>query len=145
MKVLSILTLTIIVLSGCASNYHRKGLIFSDGGHSEIKLGENVFQVVYEGNDKTNSEQVSDLNLLRSAEVALKHGFGYFIILQISGRAVNQIFDEAPAMSSTASGFEKTYSATSTILCSKEKPEISHGQVYDAASVAKSIRKKYGL
>lgn len=144
MKVLSILALAVIAMSGCSSNYHRKSLLFNSG-YTEKQLGENVFQIVFEGHKSSNSEQVSDLNLLRSAEVTLKHGFGYFIILQTSGNGANQLFDNAPSMASTARGLEKTHAATSTILCAREKPEISHGQVYDAASVAKSIREKYGL
>lgn len=145
MNILLILALMVTVLTGCNSGYHQKGSLFRSDGHTESKLGENVFQVAYEGNVETDSEQVMDFNLLRSAEVALKHGFSYFIILQTTGSDTNLIFEQAPTLSSTTADQNKTHSAISTILCSKEKPDISHGQVYDAAAIAQSIRFKYGL
>jgi len=145
MKKLFVLALLAAMLSGCNSGYHQKGSLFRSDGHSENKLGENVFQIAFEGNKEADSEQVSDLNLLRSAEVALKHGFNYFVILQTTGSDTNPIFEEVPTLSSATTDQNKTHSAFSTILCSINKPDISHGQVYDAAAIAKSIRIKYGL
>ena len=144
MKVIHFLLLVLIALTACSSGYHRKGLLFSSG-FSETQLGANVFQISFEGSDRHNTEEVSDLNLLRSAEVTLKHGFNYFVILQTSGSGENQIFNDAPVVSTTSKGLTRSHASTSTILCSAEKPDISHGQVYEAAAVVSSIKQKYGM
>ena len=144
MKVIHFIALSLITLSACSSGYHRKGLLFSSGFY-ETQLGTNVFQISFEGSDSHDSEEVSDLNLLRSAEVTLKHGFNYFVILQTSGSGENQIFNDAPSVSTTSRGLSSSHASTSTILCSAEKPDISHGQVYEAAAVVSSIKQKYGM
>jgi hypothetical protein len=77
------LTLTIIVLfgllAGCATPYQRKAF---KGGYSEMRLGENIFQVSFRGNAYTHRDTASDFALLRSAEVALENGFRYFVIVE---------------------------------------------------------------
>lgn len=70
--------LFVLALSGCATPY--QGRSFS-GGFSETQLSPNVFQVSFAGNGYTSEEKAADFTLLRSAELALQHGYGYFVIV----------------------------------------------------------------
>jgi len=144
MKIASFLIFTAILISGCSS-YQQKGALFNKSGFSEERMGSNVFRITYEGNDKNSDEEVSDFNLLRSAEVTLENEFKYFVILKTTDSSSDESFGSTPSLSSSRRGLQKLHTATSTIICSKEHADISHGQLYEAASTAKTIKQKYGL
>jgi len=144
MKIFCSVSLLLLMLSGCSAGYHQKGLL-SSSGYSETRLGENVFQINFEGKSRHNSEQVTDLNLLRAAEVTLKHGYSYFVLLQTSDSPDSHIFDEEPDVSVSTDQDNPLHTATTIILCSNIKPDISHGKVYKAEVVAAAIRKKYNM
>lgn len=162
MRAFTILALLVVVLSGCATTYQHKSFT---GGYSETQLGENIFQVSFRGNGYTSRERASDFSLLRSAEVAMENGFRYFVIVEsekdtkvdayttpttsyTTGSAYGSgNYAYGNATTTTSGGQTHLISkpgATNTILCFKEKPE-THGLVFDAEFVAKSIRQKYGL
>ncbi len=144
MKITSFLILVAILLSGCSS-YQQKSSLFNKSGFSEERMGSNVFRVTYEGNDKNSDEEVSDFNLLRSAEVTMENGFKYFVILKTTDTSSDESFGSTPSLSSSSTSLSKEHTATSTIICSEEYSDISHGQLYDAASTAEDIKQKYGL
>ncbi|MDX8385367.1 MAG: hypothetical protein R8M11_02490 [Gallionella sp.] len=144
MKITYFLILVAILISGCSS-YQQKGTIFNQSGFSEERMGNNVFRITYEGNDKNSDEEVSDFNLLRSAEVTLENGFKYFVILKTTDNSSDESFGSTPSLSSTSAGLKKLHTATSTIICSEEYSDISHGQLYDAASTVETIKQKYRL
>ena len=144
MKITSFLILITILFSGCSS-YQQKSSLFNKSGFSEERMGNNVFRVTYEGNEENSDEEVSDFNLLRSAEITLENGFKYFVILKTTDSASDESFGSTPSLSSSSSGVSKQHTATATIICSKEYSDISHGQLYDAASIVEDIKKKYGL
>ena len=151
-----------IVLSGCATPYQRVGFT---GGYSETQLGDNIFQVSFRGNGYTSRDRASDFALLRSAELALEHGFRYFVIIESKQGAKIETYTTPSTSYTTGSAYgygnyaygsatTTTYGgqtyfiskprATNTILCFKERPEIN-GLVFDAEFVTKSIKKKYGM
>ena len=151
-----------IVLLGCATPYQRVGFT---GGYSETQLGDNIFQVSFRGNGYTSRERASDFALLRSAELALEHGFRYFVIIESKQEAKIETYTTPSTSYTTGSAYgygnyaygsatTTTYGgqtyfiskprATNTILCFKERPEIN-GLVFDAEFVTKSIKKKYGM
>jgi hypothetical protein len=161
-KLLSLLLLGAF-LSGCATAYQRQGF---SGGYSETQLGEeNIFQVSFRGNGYTRGERASDFTLLRSAEVTTENGFRYFIVVE-SGKDSSLSTYTTPTQSYTTgsaygygntaygSATTTTYggqtymirkpSATNTIVCFKEKPEVA-GLVFDAEFVKKSLKQKYGI
>jgi hypothetical protein len=162
MKKVTSLLIFVLLLVGCATAYQPKGF---SGGFSETQLGENIFQVSFRGNGYTRSERASDFSLLRSAEVAIEHGFKYFVIVE-SGKDSTISAHTTPTQSYTTgsaygagnyaygSATTTTYGGqtyfiskpriTNTILCFKEKPEIN-GLVFEAAFVARSIKQKYGF
>ena len=45
------------------------------GGFTESQLDTNVFRVTFKGNGYTSPDRAEDMALLRSAELALQHGF----------------------------------------------------------------------
>jgi len=149
-------------LFGCATAYQREGF---SGGYTETQLGENIFQVSFRGNGYTRGERATNFALLRSAEVATANGFRYFIVAE-SGKDSLLSAYTTPTQSYTTgithsygnstygSATTNTYggrtfiirkpSATNTIICFKEKPEIA-GLVFDAEFVTKSLTQKYGI
>ena len=159
MSKLTSLLFVATLLAGFAS-CQSKGFT---GGYSETQLGENVFKVSFNGNALTSSERSADFSLLRSAEVTLKNGFRYFIIVDSeiyskSGPITtstnpstkprvygdwNHVYGSAT--SQAPAGQTYTYSGpmtTHTIVCFKDKTEID-GLFYDAVVVSNSIKSKY--
>lgn len=68
----------LVLFTSCATPYQKTGF---RGGFSETQLAENIFQVNFRGNGFTDTERATDFTLLRSAELALDHGFRYFVIV----------------------------------------------------------------
>lgn len=152
----------LVGLSGCATPYQSKGFT---GGYSEVQLDDNVFKVSFRGNGYTGKERAANFALLRSAEVSLRHGFKYFIIADLSATTRDSSYT-APTQTTTNMNYNsygsygygsansttsggQTYhiskpTATNTIVCFKEKPEIQ-GLVYNAEFLARSLKEEYGI
>ncbi len=158
MKVL-IATILVLLVAGCSTSYQKKSFT---GGYSETQLGENTFQVYFSGNGYTSREKTTDFTLMRSAELTLENGFEYFIIVD-SAQSSNLSSYTTPTRSHTSGhvgpygNFDartttyggQTYlikkpQTTNTIVCFKEKPDIS-GIIYDAKFIFNSISQKYGI
>lgn len=144
------------LLVGCATGYRSRGF---EGGYSETRLGEDVFQVSFNGNGFTSGERASDFALLRSAEVATDHGFPFFAIVEgKSGASLSTYTTPTTTTgSATVTGNTVRGSTTTTggqtyliakpstrnlIVGYKVKPQ---GFAYEAAYVIRSLRLKYGL
>ena len=135
---------TLAVLTGCATPYQQKGF---RGGFSETRLESNVFRVTFRGNGYTSEERAADYALLRSAELALENGFGYFVITDKSmgsstSSAAAPTWSEYLSYSGDRDGYASS-SYTDTIVCFQSRPEMA--TVYDAASLRDSLAQKYGL
>ncbi len=118
-----------ILLTSCATGYQKQD--FTEE-FSETQLGENIFQISFNGNADTSRERASDLTLLRSAEVAVEKGFRYFTIV------------DSEKYSKTGTYTYSKPTTTNTIVYYKDKPEEGR-LVYDAPLIAKSIKTRYGL
>ena len=142
MKTKLTIAFVLIFLSGCATAYKPIGFT---GGYSDTQLGDNIFRVSFRGNGYTSSERATDFSLLRSAELALDHGFKYFVIVK-SGERTKTSLHTAPATMYTGKSIYTISKprATSTIFCYKDKPDVN-GVVFDAKFITRSIRQKYGL
>ena len=147
-----------IFLAACASEYSAKGMF---NGYSDVRLGENIFRVSFQGDGYDNRERVTDLSLLRSAEVAIEHGFSYFVIANVADNSTSAFYTtpqttqtNATISGNTVSGNSTTYggqtflitypNTTNTIYCFKDKPQIN-GLVYEARYVVSSIKAKYQI
>ncbi len=158
---ITVAAFVLLSLSACATSYQSKGFT---GGHSSTQLDENVFTVSFRGNAYTGKERARDFTMLRSAEIAMEHGYSYYVIIDEDAYTSTGSYT-TPQSSTTrldtftfgnvTSGTAKTYyhggetytfskpQLTNTIVCFKEKP--AGVMSYSAKFVVKSIREKYGL
>jgi hypothetical protein len=67
-----------ISLVGCATPYQPTGLL---GGLKETRLSEDVWEVHFRGKSFTDEKKAKDFTLLRSAELTLRNGFSYFMLI----------------------------------------------------------------
>ena len=153
---------TLALLAGCATSYQAQSF---SGGFSETQLDKNVFRVTFKGNGYTQGERAEDFALLRSAELALKHGFSHFAIIDgrqsadygvITTPTQSVTTGSVTAYGNTAYGSAHTTttggqsfiikkpSSTNTIVCFNGKPENGIF-VYDAQFIYNSLSKKYNL
>jgi hypothetical protein len=151
-----ILLAAALLLTGCATPYQREG---ATGGFSETQYADNVFQVTFKGNGFTAQEIAADYTLLRSAEVALEHGFAYFVVVDAQRYSEyatyttpRHTYASATAYGNTAYGSATTYGghtyliakphSSNVIACFKEKPEVFS---FEARFLIQSLKQKYGL
>jgi hypothetical protein len=79
MKSISSLSLAaFIMLTGCATPY---GLHQVAGGYSDVRVQNDVFRVVFDGNGFIHKSQVDYYALVRAAELTVQSGRDYFRIL----------------------------------------------------------------
>lgn len=161
MKRTILLALWALIIQGCASPYQKHGI---GGGYSETQLDENVFKVSFRGNGYTQRERVEDFTLLRSAELALEHGYQYFAVIDDNSYTSHSTYTTPTHSYTTGSAYVygnsvygsatttttggQTYliskpSSSNTIVCFKEKPQGVF--VYNANFIFKNIRQKYEL
>lgn len=151
---------TLAVLHGCAAfcatGYHPQDWA---GGYSEMQLDDAVWQVEFDGNGYTHPQRAADFALLRSAHIAARNGFRYFIIVDrarsttastYTTAAVTEIqsHGDGSATATTTGGQRyviQAPSASNTIVCFKQHPDAPPGTVYDAQKVVDAIGRKYGL
>jgi hypothetical protein len=74
----SILILLVLLLVGCSS-YSKMGIV--GPGYDETWINNTVVDVIYRGNGFTSAEKAKNYTLLRSAELALEKGYGFFQVL----------------------------------------------------------------
>jgi hypothetical protein len=159
-KQLAILVV-VLILNACATSYQTTGLT---GGYSESQLDENIFRVSFKGNGYTSPEKAADFTLLRSAELALEHGFHFFSIIDSDSYSKEATYttpttstttvnvygsgNYAYATANTTTHGGQTYKfskprSTNTIVCFKEKPK--NGFSYNANFIFESLAAKYRI
>jgi len=149
-------TIGALISLGCATTYQSKGFT---GGFSETQLAENIFQVRFRGNAYTSMERATDFTLLRSAELALQHGYPYFVVIDDAQHVDTSTYTTQPKATTNVDVFAGTATTTyaggetyvyrkpsvaNTIVCFKERPGNAP-VVFEAAFIQQSIRAKYGL
>ncbi|MDP3290752.1 MAG: hypothetical protein Q8M43_01845 [Sulfuricurvum sp.] len=171
MRVIAIL-LVILFLGGCATAYQPQSF---SGGFSETQLDTNVFTITFKGNGYTGRDKANDFALLRSAELALEHGFKYFAIVDAQQYSKNSTYT-TPTTATTnvnANTYGSAYSygnnttyngntygtATTTVSGGEtyniSKPRTSNTIVcfvekpqsftYNAEFLVKSLKQKYRI
>lgn len=151
-----IIVIAAVLLAGCATSYKPEGL---RGGFSEAQLDVNVFRVSVRGNGYTHADRVEEMALLRSSEIALEHGFKYFVIVNARASEKTQQYQDpayattvttgvgtSVAHSSTFVSGGGTYniskpSITNTIVCLNDQPKDVFS--YNAQFVFNSLSAKY--
>ena len=134
--------LLILLLAGCAKPLQPDN--YADR-ISSTWLDAHRFVVAYP--HTSTDQQVVDLTLLRSAEIALQNGFTYFIIV----KADESIAESSDTQTGAAKGFivhngiryyHANPASSNTIIGFKRRPQ---GFAYVALFVKASLRNKYGL
>jgi hypothetical protein len=153
--------IALLVLSGCATQYHSAGMT---GGYSETQLQTNLFSVSFDGNAYTRKGRATDLALLRCAELTIRSGYRYFVILDSATESSTAYINTPTAYQSSASvqsfgnvayGNATTVgggsvavplvkpSASFSIMCFSASPGGSL-YAYDADFLLHSVAAKYG-
>jgi len=153
-KVRLALLFAVLASVGCSTSYKESGF---SGGFSETQLAEDVFTVRFRGNGYTSSERAPDFTLLRSAELALEHGYRFFVIVDSTDEVSTSNFTTPTTTTATANGgYAQATSAggqaytihkprsQNTIQCFREKPKDQR-MAFDATFVQRSIREKWGI
>ncbi len=142
-----------LFLSACATPYQEMGF---RGGYTEVQLDENVFRVSFRGNGGTGATRAVDFTLLRSAELAIRHGYRYFIIIDSSQHTSKSTHTRPVSATTTISGNTATTEvrggqtshiykprATNTIVCFENKPEGTFS--YNAEFLYRELARRYNL
>lgn len=66
---------SLLFLCACATSYQPSGF---SGGYSDMKVGDDLYQVSFAGNGYTRSSTVQQHMLRRCAELTREKGFDYF-------------------------------------------------------------------
>ena len=171
----SVLVLVALLLGGCATHYAPFDCTPTGdpwpfpgwnckGGHSEVRLAPQMYQVRFEGG--ATRAQTEDLALLRCAELTLEKGYPYFIVLEAVDSGETRVEDSPRTYNPPTTVCDKkgkncvtspgtwsgggsrtislhAYSLTIELL--RERPALEHQILYDATSVQHDLRRKYGL
>ena len=153
----------VLALTGCAAQYGQAGAF--TGGHDETQLAPDMYRVAFAGNDSTGMQRVADFALLRSAEIALEHGYPYFEVIE-SKQWTDSKTISTPGVSSTAgpragccdkgAGSYTSRSADGTTITENEPnasfvirllktKDDAREFAYESQSVADSLRDKYDI
>lgn len=155
MKNFIIVTILVVILQGCsATPYQRE---YKGEGYSETWLTDNMFNVVFKGNELTARDRAFDFILLRSAELTLAHGFQYFSIVDARDDTKNEThvtpvvadtyyindYNETTVYSGGHSHTRVSPVLSNTIVCLDE--QIDGVFSYNAMFIYKTITEKYGI
>lgn len=75
--------LTLVALSSCATIYQKEG--FFTNGYSDLRAGRDTFVITYRASEHTPAQKVEKYALKRAAELTVKNGYRYFLILDQTG------------------------------------------------------------
>lgn len=133
--------LVFMLLGGCATLYQNSGLT---GVFEETKISENNYRVSFSGNRYSSSHEAIDFNLLRSAELTVRDGFEYFIVID-GQSSVDKSLSYNPGSLNVAPSY-RTISmpkASNVIRMLHSKPEEVFS--YHAPTVVAYLKAKYGI
>jgi len=151
-----------ILLAGCATSYQPEGFT---GGYSDMRMGEDLYRVSFEGNGYTDPSRAADFALLRAAKLAISNGASHFAVVDSASSSRQGAFTTPQTSSTTGTvntyGSTATYNAQTTtyggqtFIVSKptaqnlvllvRDPDEFDGPVYEAGTVAQGIEERYGI
>lgn len=145
MRALSICAFTLLAALACATPYQPIGF---RGGFTESRLGPDFFAVRFNGNGYTDAARATDFTILRAAELALKAGYPYFIVMQETDTTSQKA--TATTSYSRLFGWQTRQDVTIKpgqeikVRCFHDKPSGA-GYVYEAGFIQRELRSKYQL
>ncbi len=144
MRILALFTLLASV--ACVTAYQPSGFM---GGFTESRLGPDLFTVRFNANAFTGAARVHDFTMLRAAELTLKSGYRYFVILAEKDTTSRQQSTHT-SYNSFWGGWNTNQSSTIKpgqeirVRCFRDKPR-GNTYVYDARFIETEMRQKYSL
>ncbi len=114
-----------VLLTGCGTEYQARG---ADGGYSEKQLGPALWQVDITANSYTDPYLIREFALLRSAQLAVQHGYTHFAMGD-------------PQQGSTAKRFVEP-AAGNMVFMFAGRPSVE-GPVFDAAALCARLGPVY--
>jgi hypothetical protein len=117
-----------VMLWGCATAYQPAG---ATGGYTDQKIDDNTVEVSFRGNGFTAPEKVHYYLLRRCAEVTIRDGYNYFVI-------VNSAMPDEGNTNAFGAKLNDKYRATATIKMFKGKKPENSLNAYDAAQISKN-------
>lgn len=85
---LVIISAFVFLITGCATGYQPKSW---NGGYSDMRLGNDIYKVSFQGNESTDSETVYNYYLRRCADLTTEKGFDYFTFVDQSSSSETSI------------------------------------------------------
>ncbi len=140
-KLTSFFFIFVTFISSCAvtrsTSYQKNGFT---GGFAETRLGDDMFDVRFQGNGYTSPEKTNDFCLLRCAELAEQNNYPYFVVIdnKEGGSALSGQGNMGIITTSTHP------SNHNKIKLFKQKPD-NYSMVYEAKYIISSIKAKYNI
>jgi hypothetical protein len=141
---ITLLLVACFSLAGCSQG--MSGMIYSPAseniwklGYSETQLAPDVYRVTYNGYSIPASK-ATDFALLRSAELCLAAGYTHFIVTEQSGQSASSSGIVIPSGNIAVYASVTNPEITLAIQLVSERPNV-----YAAAFIQQSLKKKYGL
>lgn len=144
MKIIKMnVALFVLLLSGCEVVGYQS---YESGiGYSSTYTTNNVYSVSYTGASSANFAKISDLALLRSAEIAIENGYDYFIIAEEKNnefRTGRLAIGKMSSVGSGGNGRKIKPKRELIIHCFKDKPT---GIFYDAQELNRTLKDDYQI
>ncbi len=141
MRILIAVFLALITV-GCATKYDTEKSFWTGGtGFSETQLGPDLWQIDFTGNTFTDRDTTRKYVLRKAAEIADKHGYPYFVVLDrdtakdIEGYTGGGYF----SLWGGGAAYAQTSTVTTVVIrLLKEKPDDPKTVVYDAKFLLKT-------
>jgi len=70
--------LALVLLGTAATCYQSEGLF---GGYRDMQLAPDTFRISFVGNGYVSKGRAQDYAMRRAAEITLRHGYRYFVVL----------------------------------------------------------------
>ncbi len=132
----SLVSALLAALAGCATAYQSEGLT---GGFVSKQLANNKYLVTFSGNGFTTAERASDFAMMRGAQLALMHGYKYFVVFN-SNTAMNE--DDIYTGYTVSASFKPT---SKYLILATRTPPKQYSTYFNARNYFAETAKKYGL
>lgn len=100
------------VLTGCATGYQSAG--FGGFGYTEMALSKNSYVVSFKGNGVTSVDTVQSYLLRRCAELTLRKGYRYFVIMDGKTSVDSAVIETPTTINSTGTASYNGYGQGNT-------------------------------
>jgi len=119
----SVLLLLIILIS-CSTPYQPQNAL---GGYSSYKIEENTFRVQFKGNQHTKAEKVFEYLERRCAEITIKNGYDYFMVVEDSSHINKAEFENKATLDEQLEEFQDPERNDNYLL--DRKPVITRDKI----------------